>query len=176
MHAVVLSPGPSLANLPAPPPGCRVDPTAGLTICVNRAALRFGSDVWACLDYPVIRDHGPMVLDKPLLLTRRQTWQDIGHRCGMTLATTTDDMRAFFPPELGWTLYTVMSAIVYAALRGATRIDLYGADMHGTEGYDAEDKGENRSPARWKTEREILDKVTAEMAKRGVEVRRCGIS
>jgi hypothetical protein len=166
MTAAVLAPGPSLSkHLP-------LRDGYDLTIGVNRAALAAPCGVWACLDYPVIRDQWQNVAGSPLLLTRKQTWEDIGKHCGLKLAAITDDYRSFVPTDIGWTLYTCTSAIVFAALKGATRIDVYGADMTGTGGFDAEDTGENRSEARWASERVVFDKLVAALGERRVVVNR----
>lgn len=168
MTAVVLCPGPSLARLTAAP-------AADLTIGVNRATTAFACDVWAALDYPLIRDQHAAVIGTPALLTRAQTWTDIGRHLPLALAGTADALRGAFPVAgCAWDRFTATTAIVYAASAGATRIDVYGADMAGTAGFDAADAGENRDAGRWGAERVIFDRLTDVLSGRGVSVNRIG--
>lgn len=73
MTVALLCPGPSLART-------FDDDFAGIRVGVNRAAVGFRCDLWAALDYPMLRDEQDNVLGTPELLTRRQTWEDFGRQ------------------------------------------------------------------------------------------------
>lgn len=165
MTAVILAPGPSLAGL-------TYTPLADVVIGVNRASVAHAVDVWACLDFSLLKEETRNVLGKPKLWTGAETWRTAEAWCGLELATTSDAMRVFFPvnTRAAWTLYTTTTALVFAAWVGAERIDVYGADMEGTKGFDAKDRGGNRSSMRWASERVIFAEVMEMLKARGVTV------
>ncbi len=166
MTAALLCPGPSL---------CQTYPGYGgfdLVIGVNGTAASYRVDVWAACDYPMLRDYFGLVIGRPKVLTRDQTWTDLRGRTGLKLATTTDVLLSYVPSDKGATLYTATSALVFAARAGATEISVYGADMKGEGGFKEGDAGENRTEARWQSERVVFAKVVEWLAGRGVEVRR----
>jgi hypothetical protein len=157
----ILNPGPSLATYS--PAGF-----GGVTIAVNRAAVAFHSDAWAACDYPMIRDYQHRVLGAPMLLTKRQTWADIGPRCRLALAAIVEDLPMDGAPP--WQLKTMTCAMAFAVANGATRIELYGCDWSGTADYDGAEAGEDRTDARWAKERADVAALTEWLAGRGVEV------
>ncbi len=164
MIARILNPGPSLASYH---PG-----DADLTIAVNRAGLiphRF--DVWAALDYPLVRDNAAKVKGCPLWLTRRQTWKDIGTRCQFPAAFV-EDIRLMSADAPKWDIKTMTCAMAYAFTQGAERIELYGCDWSGTADYDGTEAGEDRSDKRWLTEAAQVGALMLWMHDRGVEVER----
>jgi hypothetical protein len=169
MHAIILCPGPSLATYAAH--------SADLVIGVNRAALAHECNVWATLDYPMIRDNADKLLGRPNLLTRRQTLIDIARRPArlqrFAEVRMVDDLDDFCPPTLGYGRFSSAAALIYAAERGATQIDVYGADWAGTADFDGVNAGENRGAARWQAEAELwLGHLVPWLAHRGVKVNR----
>lgn len=75
--------------------------------------------------------------------------------------------------EYSWSMYSATSAIALAGHLGAKRIDVYGADMSGTQDADGHtDKRFCRTDVRWQNEREVLDKLTQWLGVNGVTVRR----
>lgn len=166
MIYAILCPGPSLANLAA-------KPAADVTIAVNRAALRFACDVWAAMDYPMIRKNVGAVLGEPIILTRRQTWEDVSHRCPRQDVRLVEDIEDV-PASLRWQIKTMTCAMVYAFKQGATRIDLWGCDLKGVEDYDGKLAGEDRSDKRWSDEARDLAALIEWMKADGVEVIRHG--
>jgi hypothetical protein len=172
MNARVLCPGPSLACY-AP------EDFAGLLIGINRASIAHRTDVWACGDYPAVAEFGPAVLGSPLLLTAAST--DAATRCrGFTWPGQIfefERLQSFIASSdaLDWPFLTFSIAIVYAAFRGAKRIDVYGADWEGAEDFDGKLAGLNRSPARWQAERGLFARLKIEMDRRGITLERVQI-
>lgn len=172
-HVAILCPGESLAE--------HKPEAAHLTIAVNRAALAFECDVWAAMDYPMIRDNWRDVRGYPTLLSRRQTIEDIGrqperlHRFNGVIAVE-DVVPKLQPPTE--TFLTASFALMYAVERGAMKIKVYGADWYGTKDYDGIEAGENRTEDRWAKERhEWEDVLLPWLTEQGVKVERkvCGI-
>lgn len=171
MNAVLLCPGPSLAHL-------EHVPVADLTIGVNRAAIRYPVDVWAALDHWSVNNGGirnwcGQVIGSPVLLSTRDSLKVVARRCpwrGATIAI--EDYRDWLPATKPgrWSLFSATCALVYAAWRGASRIDVYGADMHGTQDYDGVQAGARRDEVRWKSERTIWATTVAQLNERGIEV------
>ncbi len=175
MKAIVLSPGPSLARYTPRP--------ADLVLGVNRAAKFFPVDCWICGDSPCIENpdapgNAPLyeqVIGSPLLVsfdvsldTLRQhgwTWR------GDTFAWR--QLESFLPRKPhDWEWCTFMVAIVYAAYRGATEIEIYGCDWAGKNDLDGIEAGKNRSDARWEHERNLYAGIVAQLAERGITVTR----
>lgn len=164
MTAALLCPGPSLAWLDALPP---CDTAVG----VNRAVCRFPCAVWAALDYTTIRDWQLDVVGAPALLTRRQTWADIGRRCPrFTDARLVEDYAC---PVSGWAEKTATAALVMLATVGATAIAVYGADWTDAPDFDGfTQKGSERGETRWLRERAVWAELAAWLAGEGVTLRR----
>lgn len=160
MTVRILNPGPSLAHY---------DPGdfAGTVIAVNRAAIAFTCTIWACCDYPAIRDYHAKVLGTPKVLTRRQTWADIGNRVRL-VAKIIEDID--LPGAPRWNVKTMTCAMAYAFYTGAKRIELFGCDWQGTADYDGVQAGEDRTDKRWEIERADTLKLMEWMKDRGTEV------
>lgn len=78
------------------------------------------------------------------------------------------------PPE-GFLLYSMGAAMVLAARCGAKAVEIFGCDWAGGDGFDAADRGEDRTPARWARERGVIEqKIGPWLNERGVEWRRVG--
>jgi hypothetical protein len=153
MRAVILAPGPSLSRLAA----------------VNRAILRFPhAHVWAASDYPTIKYHHA-ASSAVQLLTRSQTWVDV-QRFPAVAAMGVAIVEDLSVPVAGWSNYTATSALGFLRTIGAARVDVYGADMHGTVDYDGKEAGENRGAERWAAERDIWGRLVAWMVGMGCEV------
>lgn len=166
MNATLLCPGPSLANY-------RPSTSTGIIIGVNRAATLHACDVWAATDIPLIKRTTP--LGTPVLLTIEATRDSLirrGRAWPYGVVTHTD-MAGGTPTNNGtpWTRFTATAALKYAAWTGATRIDVYGADMAGELDWDGTKAGEWRDEDRWREERDIWNRTVAEI---GVEVIRHG--
>lgn len=177
MLATLLCPGPSLNRYSGG--------FGGLRLAVNRAALKWPVDVWCCLDWTcqcadgsvgAIRGWSELVLGNPLLLTSAASLASLArHRIewpGKSLSVETwwDKW-----PRAGWSTLSATTALVYAAERGATLIEVWGADMAGTADYDGREAGEKRDAERWQRERQIWAETVATLDRRGVEVRRMGL-
>lgn len=160
MKAVVLCPGPSLADYKPEP--------CDMVVCVNRAALAHECTTWASLDYPMIRDNGPNILGNPSLLTQKQTAADLGLKAGrlerFPSIVTVQDIEPTYPMRIvdhGWWYVTMGAAIVYCVWKGAKEIKVYGADWEGKADFDGTMAGENREPARWDKERKLFADLKA---------------
>ena len=153
-RAAILCPGPSLFRLTDRPDDCE------LVIGVNRAATVHVCDAWAGCDLPMILDHGTSVIGSPLLLADDATIGELHRRDANWRGATFDRGRlsGFCPESLEWRLFSATTALVYAAFTGAQRIEVFGADWHGTADFDGQQAGKNRSPARWELERAIWEK------------------
>jgi hypothetical protein len=163
MTVAILNPGPSLAALEKPP-------AADVLIGVNRAALRFECTCWAATDYPMIKRHQAAVLGTPALLTRRQTWADIGARCRLPLDRVVESID--IPNAPPWALKSMTCAMAFAFANGASRIDLYGCDWSGEQDFDGVKAGEDRSEKRWAAEQADFAALSRWMLERGVMVAR----
>jgi hypothetical protein len=161
MTAALLCPGISLSRLAALP-------DAHLVVAVNRAALAFPCTAWAASDYPMIRDHHAAVR-AATLLTRSQTWVDV-QRFPAVAAMAPVIAEDLSVPVAGWSRFTATTALGWLAIQGVRRVDVYGADMHGTADYDGREAGEDRKESRWAAERTIWAALAAWMDGMGVEV------
>lgn len=168
MRAVILSPGPSLATY--------TPQSADVIIAVNRAALAHACDVWAALDYPMIRDNAVKVRGTPNLLSRQQTITDLKppRLTRFPNVIAVESLFEFCPPNLmPWTLFTMTCAMIYAAYLGTNAIDIYGADFKGTQDYDGVEAGERRTEERWeRDEKPLYARVKAWIEARGISVTR----
>lgn len=164
MNAAILCPG-------APPPPDWRD-CIDLTIAVNRAATAHRCDVFAALDFPLVKKIGAEVLGSPILLTKRASAHSLTRHdmawCGEVVAIESLD----YPESSAWKLYSLPSAIVYAATSGADSIKVYGAVWAGTADWDGEQAGGDRSPERWTRERNIFEGLVEQLKGRGVILER----
>lgn len=154
------------------------DDFEGLLVAVNRAATKFRVDVWACgdIDLHTSIDKVPEhVIGSPELLTAAVTAAYLRDHGTPWRANVVEfeSLRDYLDyAQLSWTLFTATAAIVYAASRGATRIDCYGMDWKGEADFDGWAKAGNRSPERWRLESGVFGAVVKTLAGMGVEVRR----
>lgn len=165
MNAAILCPGPSLLRT--------YDPAAvyGLRIAVNRASLMVPCDWLAALDHPLIRDElADKLRPRPKLLTNNEGRRHFPDWEGVT----TEQLFGYCQPVgIGWSTYTKTAAILFAAYKGATRIDVYGDDQTNApdaDGYAA--KENRRDEERWHAERTICNKLDAWLRERAVRVYR----
>jgi hypothetical protein len=168
MRAVLLCPGPSLARLTCVP-------DSELSIGVNRAATAFAVGVWACCDLPAIEQWHEQVIGSPTLVCGQEAWDNLRDRKITWRGETcfSASMASYCPPGMNWTMFSSTVALIHAAFRGATQIDVYGCDWAGTADFDGVQAGKNRSPDRWKLEREIWQNVLVPwLAARGVTITR----
>lgn len=168
MNAVLLCPGPSLAAYtPA-----RHD----LVVAVNRAARLHRSDVWSAIDTPTLKTNYGWTATPPeshTLLTIKSTAEKC-ERVGWVFGrvVTHDDLAgdAIDNGRHPWTRYSATAGLYYAIHAGATRVDVYGADMTGVQDWDGTLAGETRNDERWERERAIWNKLaeTAEVIRHGL--------
>ncbi len=170
-NSVLLCPGPSVAAY-VPHPDA-------LVVGVNRAAQRIACDAWICGDPPAIQQFNADVIGSPLLVTSTDGKhqygafpRDFGHPLWRGECLCWTEMFSYCPNELAinWQMLTATAALVYCGFRGATTIDVYGADWSGVKDWDGVAAGKNRSEARWVMERGIWANVTNWLNARGVEV------
>lgn len=161
MKAIILAPGPSLADAP--------EVAADLVVGVNRAAAFRPCNVWAALDTPMVRNHGAEVKGTPTLLTRRETRTSLERSGGGYAAILCEDIPC---PVPRWDLYTLTAAAVFCGHVGAESVEVYGCDWTDAADWDGVEAGENRNEARWALEREIFGKVTDWLADKGTTVTR----
>ena len=163
MKAAVLCPGPSLSRCPP------LD--AGLVVGVNRAAAFRPCGVWAALDTPVIKTYGREVVGRPVLFTRRETAESLRRRGLLPESVVCCEDLAC--PVDRWDLFTLTAALVLAASRGATDVEVYGCDRTDGPDWDGVRAGENRGENRWERERRVWNELTAWLETAGVEVECC---
>lgn len=168
MKSAILCPGPSLCDT-------WEDDFEGLTIGVNRAAIRFPVDVWACGDWPCYEQHSKSVIGSPRLLIAQDGERHIFDH-GIPWRgniETFESMFSFLGPFYGgtrWTFVTATAAIVYAAFRGSEEIHLFGSDLSGTKDFDGVEAGNNRSSERWKEEGRIINRVSEVLVERRITI------
>ncbi len=168
MRAIVLSPGPSLQNYTSQP--------CDLLIGVNRAATKVACQVWTCGDSPLVEKIAHQVLGSPLLVSygvsldtlrdHKFTWR------GESTSWSPIAESWLHTSIVNWPWCSFTSAIVYAAFKGATEIDVFGADWSGTADFDGVQAGKNRSEDRWREERGIFGALQIVLRQRGCEVTR----
>lgn len=168
----IYCPGPSLNN--AHPDPCNAD------IAVNQAILKYPNvEHWAIQDYDVFAkcsrilwtpdDPRPALWIPSSWITHEQNWikkykkgapsiMGFPHICYMK--TMLKDLMPF-GKQIPWDEYTFFTAIALAILRGAQRIQVYGADMHGDGYYKDVPANDirNHSEKRWDREREIFKEI-----------------
>jgi hypothetical protein len=162
--AVILCPGPSLADVPQ-------DLTADIVIGVNRAC-EFRECTWrVALDPNRFND---LPLGNPRLFTLATTvlWLKAEGKPIPADVLTIDDIWRDYP-QCGWNIYSATSALILAAHVGATSIDVYGADWKpDAPDFDNVQTSTNRTVARFESERQIWEATVEYLASRGVTVRR----
>lgn len=154
MKAILLCPGPSLANYK--PPVVKSD----LIVGVNRAAIGFKCDVWCCGDAPCAEDNWYKVIGQPKWLTLGDTQGALASRNKIWPAET-----ILYESFEQWCSYwqiwrqkcetTASWGLLYCAYVGATEIECHGVDWKGNKDWDGHDYGNNRSDLRWKEESEL---------------------
>lgn len=179
MNAVLLCPGPSLVNYPS---------GGGLIIGVNRAATLYPCDVWVAIDWRSrgegianggVEAWAQSVIGNPLLV--------IGHDGNASLDIHRIPWRgevceietwwwSYEPMKMGWSLYSATTALMYAHHRGASTIDVYGADWSGDKDWDGVVAGGTRTEQRWERERNIWGGVMGYLEQQGMKVKRYGIA
>lgn len=171
MRVVILCPGPSLAFW-------RADPSdrPDVLIGANRAAAFTPCDVFAALDYPMIRDNAIKVRGTPNLLSRQQTITDLkpARLARFPNVIAVESLFEFCPPNLmPWTTFTMTAAMIYAAYLGTNAINIYGCDWRGTKDYDGVEAGENRTEQRWeRDEKPLYARVNGWIESLGITVTR----
>lgn len=168
MKAVVLSPGPSLAQYVPQP--CE------MLLGVNRAAVAHNVTHWLCGDTPLVQQQSEHVIGSPILVTYGGTidaLRDHGFAWRNVIESWSPLADSFLHPSVvNWPWCTFTCAIVYAAFKGATQIDVYGADWEGTEDFDGVKSGKNRTDARWNDERTNFGALCIVLAQRGIKITR----
>lgn len=167
MHGVILAPGPSLAALSEVP-------TCDFSVAINRAALRLGVSAWACCDLPAIEQWHPDVIGSPVLIAGMEAIDNLRDRKVVWRGEVFDRrvMLDYCPHALNWVMFSSTTALIYAAYKGATTIDVYGADNEGTADWDGTQAGKNRSIDRWTLERGLWRGLSEWLAEHGVTVNR----
>lgn len=156
MTAVVLCPGPSLAE--------SSPPYSSLTIGVNRAVLAHPCDWWIFQDWKRFRDGEPK--GRPIVCTTREA----ARRLGMLPHFAIDDLEC---PVDQWSLFTAPAALVLAYKMGGNQIEVYGADWSDEPDFDGvRVVGCIRDPERWKKEVPIWNAVVGWLHERGITVNR----
>lgn len=163
MNIAVLSPGPSLARI-------HEEDLSGfdLLIGVNHAVERFECDWWVALDSTTLKNVKP--LGTPDLYTQRKTKEWLTKRQRPERPRLIEDYQETDIPRNAC-IYSTPCAVALAGQLGD--VTLIGADMEGSRDF-AGREGENRTPKRWQREREVLDRITKWLEKRGTRVERWG--
>ncbi len=171
MRAAILNPGPSLLHTWKG----RTD-KHGLLIGVNRVALNYPVDVWACGDYPLVQEIQDSVFGCPTLLSAQNSIDQLNTVerpwRGKTIAF--ESLYSWLHPaenKISWTFTTSLCAIAYAA-SVCEHIDIYGADWKGVKDYDGVEAGMNRSEERWKTEAGIYNALVKHLETKNISVTR----
>jgi hypothetical protein len=165
MLASILSPGPSLSLYR---PHGEV-----MVVGVNRAASMLPCTAWACGDPELLAatcakvKGSPWLLTSSIGLTAMRAMRGV-HWLGEVM--TFDLLRQLFDPIPQWDTFTATAAVVYAAAKGARRIECYGMDWSGTADVDGWDQAGNRSEDRWKLEAGLFGSLGIALGQRGIEV------
>lgn len=170
MNAIVLTPGEPLADyVPRP---------ADLTIGINRAALFFACDVWSCGDTPNILRLQEKVIGSPLLIAPRITLDALNDVPGFKWRgeqfASTNMVEYMHTSEVNWPWCSFLIGCLYAAYKGATHIEVFGAGWKGTNDFDGVQAGMNRTEDRWREERALFGALQIQLGVRGVELVRHG--
>jgi hypothetical protein len=194
MNIAVLCPGRSVINFT---PHWRDYQTR---ICVNRSVQAFACDWWCACDNRVVETFAPVPTSRPRLFTIHECHFRLGKHGYLHLypdLLTVEELweQYNFPRNIPYVVHddgvvrdgpwmnkSTPSAIALAAHLGATRIDLWGADMDGCGDWDgfeynfpnaeSERACHTRTRERWDAERRLLDGITEYLKGRGCELRR----
>lgn len=156
------------------------DEAYALKVGVNRAVLRYQCDFWSCIDdkaYRKVADEGGP-LGSPVIFsiaeTDRRMKKKLPYPWRKERVVLHEECSEFWlPVSTGWRTYSATAAIALAHDKGATAIDLYGADLCGRDDYDGTtDASDDRSDGRWKTERKTLADVCRWLHDVNIRVRR----
>lgn len=172
MRAAILCPGPSLPAFPA-------RDGYDLVIGVNRAVGFAACDYWVMLDGAAVwRISRPIGM--PVIVCSHSMHLDVWRNYPESQKHGWLDAKSFeqfASPSLGWPIYSTPTAIICAASKGATQIDLWGADMVGAGEFDNKPAPDiNREDSRWARERVILDGLQSYLEARGVALNRKGVN
>lgn len=161
MKAAVLCPGPSLTTTWTEPH------QYDLVVGVNRACQHTECAYVVAMDKETVAELAP--LGNPTVVTTLQS-----HELARSKAKLLNiaDVKNWFR-QSGTFHFSATNAVITAAYLGATDIDVYGADMHGTADFDGiELERFRRSDARWQRERSLFGRIVTLLAQRGVTVTR----
>ncbi|HSZ58519.1 MAG TPA: hypothetical protein VK797_22825 [Tepidisphaeraceae bacterium] len=170
--AAILCPGTSLSA--TSPIGFGADV---IVIAVNRASAFFPADVWAAGDYPLIEAERAHVRGMPELLTTEGAIEHLRQTDKPWPWRVLPSFESLDPHCQGaggvpqWRVFTAIAACVYAEFIGCKRIEVFGADWQGEADFDGVKAGGNRSPERWRLERNIFENLlTPWLNARGVSL------
>ncbi len=168
MKSIVLSPGPSLATYTPQP--------CDFVVGVNRAAQLHRVDYWSCGDTPAIQSFNEKVIGSPTIICPRVTMDALNDHKFVwrgEFACSTDLLVPFIhPAEVNWPWCSMLVGLTFAAWKGATQIELYGADWDGKNDWDGEAAGKNRSEDRWREEKSIFGALQIVLGRRGINLQR----
>jgi hypothetical protein len=160
--AAVLCPGPSTTSFQD---SSRYD----LVIGVNRAAALHACQYWVALDaetHDIVFPVGtPELVCKPSIYARSRYRGRLRH-------VSSDALVGFLPGD--WWNYSSTVAIVYAAWRGCSKIEVFGMDWGGVadwDGWTAAGDGD-RGKDRWEAEALLYSEIAAHLNNRLVVVTR----
>jgi hypothetical protein len=165
LHAAILLPGPSLAQLEIVPRGVDV------VIGVKRAAVRFVCDWAVVLDIPDLITYADRLIARPHLLTRAKYRPKYTSLPGTNFEELGDYCPVLLVENGSW---ASAASLALAGYLGAKRIDAYGADFNSDREWDGHQSAEpNYTSERWARELKQWNAVADWLAGRGVEVSRC---
>jgi hypothetical protein len=140
-------------------------PACGVSIAVNRAAVRFACDWWVALDFQTLLRELPV--GNPQLLTRQAYRPKYADRSGI-------DIESLCAPDSNlFGQFSATAALVLSHHLGAGSIDVYGADWTAEADFDGcTPAGSCRDESRWLNERRIWDAICKWLHVRNVSVKR----
>lgn len=159
-RAVILCPGPSLANFIA---SGKPQALGEIRIGVNRAAEAVACSWMVAADAEAAAAFEP--IGTPALFTTEQSAKrlTIGSLAKYTTVLTFDEVgrRTSCPAQHGWRRFSLLAAMVLAEYLYARRIEVYGTDWNGEEDWDGTiPLNPNRTEHRWQQEQAGFDRVT----------------
>lgn len=173
MRIALLSAGPSLNRFDESEP-------YDLRIAVNTAAARHRCDWWSVGDHRPYLDIDALGKDALRIF---MMGPEIGHleSLGVILgdrAMAWSELKGLCP-VVNWDEFSATAAVVLAVQLGATAIDCYGCDMHGTKDYAGRSDIGGRPTVRseddrWPKERRIWNALMDWLESLGIAVRRIG--
>jgi hypothetical protein len=148
---------------------------AAPVIAINRAAAARPCTHWCILDAESYDDIAP--IGEPVIITTRKQWDRLtaahGDIAGREHILHTEISDAPPARKLGWKEFSALTAIVAAASKGATQIDVYGMDLAGDADYDGVRLDRHRrDDVRWAQEKRLFDNLAEWYGRRGVIVTR----